>query len=150
MRVPSIITWGEGLNRSRFRRWAACRLRLQRKCDPTRARRTRARRSLSEGHCRKQGRVRCLAYTRPNGKQTWTRRYHRYVCSVRLEPYACYSATGGMYEDVSAVTKVSLNFSTLHIYADRVVKSGMEDKSGQLIILAARSHCLTRDLPGRL
>lgn len=48
-----------------------------------------------------------------------------------------------MYEDVSAVTKVGLDFSTLHLCADRVVKLGMEDKSGPLIILAARSRCLT-------
>ena len=53
-----------------------------------------------------------------------------------------------MYEDVSAVTKVSLNLSTLHIYAERIVKSGMEDKSGQLVTLAARFRCLTWKLLG--
>ena len=53
-----------------------------------------------------------------------------------------------MYEDVSAVTKVSLDFSTLNVYADRIVIPGMEDKSSQLIILAARSHCLTWKLLG--
>jgi hypothetical protein len=148
VRVPSILAFG----RRKFkpapchvRRWTACRLRLQRKCDPARARRTGARRSLSQGHCREQGRVWCLAYTRPDGKQTRTRRYHRCVCSVRLGSCACYFATGGMYEDVSAVTKVGLDFSTLH-RANRVVKSGMEDKSGPLIILAARSCCLTWEI----
>lgn len=46
-----------------------------------------------------------------------------------------------MYEDVSAVTKVGFDFFSLHICAYRVVKLGMEDKSGTLIIHDARSRC---------
>ena len=48
-----------------------------------------------------------------------------------------------MYEDVSAVTKVALNFFLPHICAYRVVKLGMEDKSGTLVIHAVRSRCQT-------
>ena len=53
-----------------------------------------------------------------------------------------------MYEDVSAVTKVGSILFLLHICADRIMKLGMEDKSGPLKLLAVRSRCLTRKLLG--